>query len=96
MVYRKLPDKLSNPGPLLGVMRTCRQAMIAASTEVKAGGTTYHGIQMVVSAIDALAQLMIRRPDYFWAQGSAAQSDALRERERLEREAEAGLRPWPD
>jgi hypothetical protein len=51
---------------------------------------------MVVAAIDALAGLLIRRPDYFWASGSAPASDAMRERERLEREAEAGLRPWPD
>ena len=96
MVYRKLPDKLSNPGPLLGVMRTCRQAMISASTEVKSGGTFYCGFQMVVAAIDSLATLMIRRPDYFWDKGSSPASDATRSRERIEREAEAGLRPWKD
>jgi hypothetical protein len=65
MVYRKLPDKIANPGPLLGVMRSCRQAMIEASNHVKPGGTTYHGLHMVVAAIDALAGLLIRRPDYF-------------------------------
>jgi hypothetical protein len=30
MVYHKLPDKIANPGPLLGVMRTRRQAMTEA------------------------------------------------------------------
>src|SRR5258707_1010711 len=96
MVYRKLPDKIANPGPLLGVMRTCRQAMVEASTHVKPMGTYYHGLHMVVAAIDALAGLLIRRPDYFWALGSAPASDEARERERIEREAEAGMRPWHD
>jgi hypothetical protein len=96
MVYRKLPDKIENPGPLLGVMRTCRQAMIRASSTVKPMGTTYHGLSMVMTAIDALAGLLIRRPDYFWAQGSRAASEDEKESERLEREAEAGLRPWQD
>jgi len=36
IVYKKLPDKITNPDPLLGMMRTRRQAMIGASTEVKA------------------------------------------------------------
>ena len=92
----KLPDKISNPGPPFGIMRTCRQVMISASTEVKPGGTVYHGLQMVVAAIDSLATLMIRRPDYFWDKGSSPSSDASRERQRIEREAEAGLRPWEE
>jgi hypothetical protein len=96
MVYRQRPDKIDNPGPLLGALRTCRQAMIEAATHVRPMGTYYHGLHMVVAAIDALAGLLIRRPDYFWASGGAPASDAMRERERLEREAEAGLRPWPD
>ena len=95
MVYHKKPDKLTNPGPLLGVMRTCRQAMVSACTEVKAGGTFYHGFQMVIAAIDSLAGLMIRRPDYFWDKGSSPAGEGIRERQRIEREAEAGLREWP-
>ena len=93
MVYRKLPDRISDPGALLGVMRTCRKAMIDASTRVKPMGTVYHGLNMVVSAIDPLAPLLIGRHDYFWAQGSAPMDDAARAREAAEREAEAGLRP---
>jgi hypothetical protein len=58
MVYHKLSDKLTNPGPLLGVMRTCRQAMIGACSEVKPMGATYHGLTMVIAAIDALASLL--------------------------------------
>ena len=65
MVYRKLPDRISNSGPLLAVMRTCRKAMIDASTRVKPMGTVYHGLNMVVSAIDALATLLIGRHEYF-------------------------------
>jgi hypothetical protein len=67
MVYRKLPDKIGNPGPLLGAMRTCREAMLAESDRVKPMGTFYHGLHMVVAAIDALASLLnLRRTDYFW------------------------------
>jgi hypothetical protein len=96
MVYKKLPDKIANPGPLLGVMRTCRQAMIAECCAVKPMGVTYHGLSMVVAAIDALAELMIRRPDYFWDRGSSPGTEASVERQRVEREAEAGLRPWKE
>jgi hypothetical protein len=88
MVYRKLPDRISDPGPLLSVMRTCRKAMIEASTRVKPMGTVYHGLNMVVSAIDALATLLIGRRNYFWAQGSAPMNDAQRARDEAEREAE--------
>jgi hypothetical protein len=38
MVHHKLPDKIANPGPLLSVMRTCRQAMITACSQVKPRG----------------------------------------------------------
>jgi hypothetical protein len=88
MVYHKRPEKLSDPGPLLGVTRTCRQAMIDASTRVKPMGTTYHGLQTVVSAIDALAMLLVGRQDYFWARGSAPIDDAAKGREAAEREAD--------
>jgi hypothetical protein len=70
--------------------------MIRASSQVKVGGTFYYGFQMVIAAIDALAALMIRRPDYFWDKGTSPASEDRRERERIEREAEADLRPWPD
>jgi hypothetical protein len=96
MVYRKLPDKIENPGPLLGVMRTCRKAMVETSTHVRPMGTYHHGLHMVVAAIDALAGLLIRRPDYFWSQGSRPASEDAKERERIERETEAGIRPWQD
>jgi hypothetical protein len=96
MVYHKLPDKIANPGPLLGSLRACRRAMIEASTHVKPMGTMYHGLSMVITAIDALAALLIGRETYFWDKGSSPASESIRERDRTEREAEAGLRPWPD
>jgi hypothetical protein len=34
-------------------MRTCREAMTRASSQVKVGGTFYYGFQMVIAAIDA-------------------------------------------
>ena len=54
MAYRKRPDKISNPEPLLDVMRRCRQAMAAASIDVKPMGTFYHGLHMAVAALDFL------------------------------------------
>jgi hypothetical protein len=82
MVYHKRPDKLANPGPLLGVMRTCRQAMTDASATVKPMGTIYHGLSMVVSAIDALATLLTGcRTDYFWSVGHGATEGEIARRE---------------
>ena len=57
-------------------------------------GPTYQGLLMVVSAIDALA-LLIGRESYFWAQDGGA-TGGERERDRIEREAEAGLRQWKE
>ena len=39
-------------------------------SEVKPFGVHYCGMLTVVSAIDAMATLLIGRDDYFWAQGS--------------------------
>jgi hypothetical protein len=96
MAYHKRPDKIGDPGPLLGVMRPCRKAMIDAQSGVKPFGTMYHGLGMVVSAIDALAMLLIGREGYFWHQGSSPASDGALKREAAERAAEAGLEPWPE
>lgn len=65
MVYHKRPDKIRDPGPILGAMRLCRRAMIDAQRTVKPFGTMYHGVGMVVSAIDALAMLLLGREGYF-------------------------------
>jgi hypothetical protein len=69
--------------------------MLAARSRVKAGGAFYQGFHTVVAVIDALATLMIRRRNYFWNRGSAAATKAQLARANAEREAEAGLRPWP-
>ena len=92
----KLPDKIDNPGPILGELRRCREAMLSASGRVAPRGTFYQGFHMVIAAIDSLASLMIRRPEYFWDKGSSPASEAQGERQRIEREAEAGLREWPE
>jgi hypothetical protein len=91
MVHHKLPDKIANPGPLLSVMRTCRKAMISACSQVKPRGPTYHGLTMVVAAIDALASLLMGRNDYFWAKGGGV-TEAERKQiaDDATREAEAG------
>jgi hypothetical protein len=72
MITRRRPDTIDNPGPLLAIMRTCRKAMISASTAVKPTGTTYLGLGAAVAAIDALAKLLTGRQDYFWAVGGGA------------------------
>jgi hypothetical protein len=70
VVYRKKPDRIDDPGPILRAMLPCRKAMIDAMSSVKPLGVLYHGLSMVVSAIDALATLLIGREGYFWATGS--------------------------
>jgi hypothetical protein len=94
MVRHKLPDKISNPGPMLAVMRTCRQTMIQASATVKPMGPTYHGLSMVVSAIDALAALLIGRHDYFWAKGAGV-TDGERKQIAADQAMEFGRGPQP-
>jgi hypothetical protein len=94
MVHHKLPDKISDPGPLLAAMRVCRRAMTDALSRVKPMGTTYHGLSMVVTAIDALAALLIGRHDYFWATGGGAtQGERQREIADLERKGSARTTP---
>jgi hypothetical protein len=79
MVMRRRPDTIDNPGPLLAIMRTCRKAMISASTAVKPTGATYLSLAAAVAGIDALATLLTGRQDYFWAVGGGA-TEAQRNR----------------
>jgi hypothetical protein len=46
--YHKRPDRIANPGPLLGRLRICRDEVVRASGAVKPFGVTYHGLSMVV------------------------------------------------
>ena len=97
MVYHKLPDKIANPGPLLEVLRTCRKAVLAESLQVKPMGSFYHGLHMIVAAIDGFAKLLVRRPEYFLSDaGLPPGADAPREREPVERAAQAGSPPRSD
>ena len=89
MVTRRLPDTIDNPGPLLAIMRTCRQAMISASTAVRPTGTAYQGLGAAVAAIDALAALLTGRQDYFWAIGGGA-TEAQRKRMAADQAMESG------
>ena len=72
MATRRRPEGIDNPGPLLAIMRTCRHAMISASTAVRPAGAAYQGLGAAVAAIDALAALLTGRQDYFWAVGGGA------------------------
>ena len=70
--YRKRRDTIANPGPLLATMRASREALCRASADVKPFGAVYHGLSMVISAIDALAVLLTGERDYFAIMGTGA------------------------
>jgi hypothetical protein len=89
MATRRRPDTIDNPGPLLAIMRTCRQAMISASTAVRPTGTAYQGLGAAVAAIDALAALLTGRQDYFWAVGGGA-TEAQRKQMAADQAMETG------
>jgi hypothetical protein len=89
MVTRRRPDGIDNPGPLLAIMRTCRQAMISASTAVRPTGAAYQGLGAAVAAIDTLAALLTGRQDYFWAVGGGATA-AQREQMAADQAMESG------
>lgn len=57
--------------------RACREAMIWVQAKVRVNGPVYHSVSMVVAAIDAMATLLTRDPEYLWARGST-----MTERER--------------
>ena len=92
MVMRRRPDTIDNPGPLLAIMRTCRKAMISASTAVKPTGATYLSLGAAVAAIDALAALLTGRQDYFWAVGGGA-TEAQRKQMAADETMESGRQP---
>jgi hypothetical protein len=77
MVYRKLPDKLDRPGPFMGELRKCRDAVTRASATVKPFGTVYQALNLIIVAIDGVAQGITGRRDYFHGQGSSATEGQL-------------------
>jgi hypothetical protein len=93
--YRKQPDKINNPGQLLSTLRTCREAMTRASADVKPFGTIYHGLAMVIGAIDALAVFLTHQRDYFAASGSTM-PDGEGEIDAQKFAREKGKASWPD
>jgi hypothetical protein len=78
MVYRKLPDKLPDklpsPGPFVGELRKCRDAVTRASATVKPFGTVYQALPLIIVAIDGAAQVITGRRDYFYGQGSCSKA----------------------
>jgi hypothetical protein len=77
--YLKKQDRIDDPSPILRAMLPCRKAMIDAMVNVKPMGVLYHGLSMVVSAIDALATLLIGREGYFWATGSTPMNRSVKD-----------------
>jgi hypothetical protein len=79
VVYQKKPDRLENPGPLIGEMRRCREAAIRAASSAKSHGVIYHALQMVVVAIDGAAHVIIGQP-YYFSEGGTGLSESERVR----------------
>ena len=75
MVYRRLPDKLANPGPFVGELRKCREAVNRALSTVKPFGTVYCALRGINAAIDAAADLITGRRDDFHEPGGGATAD---------------------
>jgi hypothetical protein len=65
VVYRKKPDRLENPGALIGEIRRCREAAVRAASAARARGVIYRALQMVVVAIDEAAHVITGQPYYF-------------------------------
>ena len=75
MVYRKKPDRLENPGPLIGEMRRCREAAVRAASAAMSHGVIYRALQMVVVAIDGAAHVITGQP-YCFSEGCTGLSEA--------------------
>jgi hypothetical protein len=84
VVYQKKPDRLENPGPVIGAMRRCRDVVIRAASSVKSHGVIYHALQMIVVAIDGAAHVITGQP-YYFSEGGTGPSES--ERARTERQA---------
>ncbi len=89
MVYRKKPDRLENPGPLIREMRRCRGAAIRAASSAKSHGVIYHALQMVVVAIDGAAHVITGQP-YYFSEGGTGPSESERARAARQRAFERG------
>lgn len=88
MVYRRLRDKLSNPGPFVGELRKCREAVNRASSTVKPFGAVYCALHGITAAIDAATEMITGRRDYFHVPGGGATQDqklALQRQQAFER-----------
>jgi hypothetical protein len=79
VVYRKNPDRVENPGPLIGEMRRCREAALRAASGVRPQGILYHALQMIVVAIDAAAHVITGQP-YYFSEGGSGPSESERAR----------------
>jgi hypothetical protein len=87
--YHRRPDKLADPGPLLGKLRALRDEPIRATMTVKPFGVVHHALSMVVVGIDGLATVLTGEQYYFMGYGSTATERALRvEAEKLARETD--------
>jgi hypothetical protein len=77
LINRKLPEELPSPGPFIGELRKCRDAVTRASATVKPFGAVYQALRLIIVAIDGAAQVITGRRDYFYGQGSSATDGQL-------------------
>ena len=75
MVYRKKPDRLENPGALIGEMRRCREAAVRAASAAMSHGVIYHALQMVVVG-DRRSGSRHHRGPYYFSEGGTGPSES--------------------
>jgi hypothetical protein len=53
-----------DPASVFQALRTCRQAMIGVQAKVRINSPVYHSVAIVMAAVDAMATLLTRDPEY--------------------------------
>jgi hypothetical protein len=74
--YRKRPDRIDVPGPLLGRLRGLRDDLIKTTMALEPFGIVHHALSMVVVAIDGVATVLTGRQYYFSNVGSGDRGTA--------------------
>src|SRR5271169_5728047 len=89
------PEMPSDPAAAVRALRTCRDAMIHLSMQVRMGSRVYQHALSIIAAIDGLAAELTGERDYFHALGAGATKEQL---QAMEENAarERGDLPWKE
>ena len=75
MIYRKKPDELHDPRPVLDAMGRCRHALINAQMELRPFAPVQVMLHNVAAAIDRVAEHLTGDDTYYHAGGSSFGSE---------------------